>query len=245
MRLFVLTFTFAAFAFNSYAEVPVRKIAELEPIVPAIQQPKPDFEAGGFRVDMPAEKIKEHLIANRYTNTLRLMGKSTASVDFKPLATDEYDSQLNLFKVSDDKSKKEIIVLKLLPGRGGLYSINQQVVFQYQVGQTHRTRREVETAIIAKYGRPPTMVEKPAKTGVEPSNAHILGLSCFETEAAAMTSLDTCDVQRAHTNGYSYDIEVDERGNVVSYEVEYDASDYEKSYMEALYDKMYSIIRND
>jgi hypothetical protein len=245
MGLFILTMACATLAGNSHAEVPIRTIAELEPIAPAIARFKPDFEAGGFRVDMPDGKIRQQAVANGYTNTLRFTGKSAASIDDNSLATDEYDTRLDFSKISQEKSQKETIVLELLPGQGGLSSVRQHVEFRYREGQGHRTREEVEAEMIAKYGKPQVSAVKAAESGTKSSNAHVMGFYCYDAKGSALATPDECDSEKAHADGYSYDIEVDERGDVVSYDVEYDDSSYQQSYMDALFAKMHSLIRSD
>lgn len=135
MRPLILTTAFAAGAWSAQAEDVVRKIAELEPVIPAIKRSKPDFETGGFRVDMPASKIVERLIVNGFTSTLRLTSKSGAGIDGRYFVTDEYDEEIAAFKESEEKSSKETLLLKFLPGQGGLAFIRRRVEFQYRVWQ--------------------------------------------------------------------------------------------------------------
>lgn len=245
MRLSVLTMAFATIAWGSQAEDNVRKVAELEPVTPAIKRLKPDFETGGFRVDMPASKIVEQLIANGFTSTLRLTGKRGAGVDGRYFMTDEYDQEIAAFKESEEKSSKETLSLKFLPGQGGLSFISRRVEFRYRIWQPELKRGEVEAALTAKFGKPVVTVEKAANKAAKSPNSHVLGLYCFEAEGTATIAPGECDIEKARTDGYSYDIEVDERGNVVAFEVAYDASSYAKSYEDALSDKMQLLLQND
>lgn len=245
MRPLILTMAFAAVAWSSQAEDVVRKIAELEPIIPAIKRLKSDFETGGFRVDMPASKIVERLTANGFTSTLRLTGKSGAGIDGRYFMTDSYDQEIAAFKESEEKSSKEMLRLKLLPGQGGLAFISRRVEFQYRVWQPQLKRTEVEAALTAKFGKPVAIVETAADKAAKSPNAHVLGLYCFDAEGTATTAPGECDIEKARTDGYSYDIEVDENGDVVAFEVAYDASSYAKSYKDALYDKMKALLESD
>jgi hypothetical protein len=245
MRLLIPTMAFAAVAWSSQAEDVIRKIAELEPVTPAIKRLKPDFETGGFRVDMPASKIVERLTANGFTSTRRLWSKNGAGVDGRYFTTDKYDVEIAAFKESEEKSSKETLLLKFLPGQGGLSFISRRVEFQYRVWQPQLKRTEVEAALTAKFGKPVAIVEKAADKAAKSPNSHVLGLYCFGTEGTATIAPGECDVEKARTDGYSFDIEVDESGDVVAFEVAYDASSYAKSYKDALYDKMKALLQND
>lgn len=245
MRLFILTMAFTTVAWGSQAEDVIRKIAELEPIIPAIKRLKPDFETGGFRVDMPASKIVERLTANGFTSTRRLWSQNGAGTDGRYFTTDKYDQEIAAFKESEEKSSKETLLLRFLPGQGGLSFISRRVEYQYRVWQPHLTRREVEAALTAKFGKPVAIVEKAADKAANSPNAHVLGLYCFEPEGTATIAPGACDIEKARIDGYSYDIEVDEGGEVVSFEVAYDATSYAKSYKDALYDKMKALLQDD
>lgn len=223
----------------------IRKISELEPIAPAMTRLKPDFETGGIRVDMPASEVMDQLKKSGFTMTLRFLSKHGAGIDGKYFETENFDARISVVKVSNDKSRKEMLDLNFLPGQGGLSSLSRHVEFFNQAGQTPLKRSELEADMMAKYGLPTLFVQKLPNKARNSPNTHVMGLYCFQAEGTAMIAAADCDLERARKDGYFYDMEVDEGGNVVSLEVNYDASSYAKSYNEALYDKMESLIRND
>jgi len=242
---FVFAMAFGAIASTAEAGDVIRKISELEPITPAMTRLKPDFETGGIRVDTPASEIMERLRTSGFTMTLRFQGKHVAGIDNKRFETEDFDARIIVFKISDDKSRKEVFDLNFLPGQGGLSSLNRHVEFFNQPGQTPLKRSELEAEMMAKYGLPTVFHEELANKARNSPNAHVMGLYCLQAEGNEMIAAADCDVERARKDGYFYDMEVDERGNVVSLDVNYDASSYAASYDEALSRKMHSLIEND
>jgi hypothetical protein len=242
---FILTMALGAIASTAQAGNIMRKISELEPITPAMTRLKPDFETGGVRVDMPASEIMERLRTSGFTMTLRFLSRHGAGIDNKYFETEDFDARISVVKMSDDKSRREVLDLNFLPGQGGLSSLSRHVEFFNQPGRTPLKRRDLEADLQAKYGLPTVFHEKFANKARKSPNAHVMGLYCFEAEGTEMIAAADCDLEKAHKDGYFYDMEVDERGDVVSLDVNYDASSYAKSYDEALYDKMKSLIEND
>jgi hypothetical protein len=244
-RPFIFIMAFGAIVSAAQAGVVIRKISELEPITPAMTRLKPDFETGGVRVEMPASEIAERLRTGGFAMTLRFLGKRVAGIDNKRFETEEFDERIIVVKTSDDKSRKEVLDLNFLPGQGGVSSLKRHVEFFNQVGQVPMKRSALEAEMMAKYGLPTLFVEKFANKARNSPNAHVMGLYCFQAEGTEMIAATDCDLEKASKDGYFYDMEVDERGNVVSLDVNYDASSYAKSYDDALYAKMHSLIEND
>lgn len=245
MRPFILTMSLATVGSTAQAGDVVRKISELEPITPAMTRLKPDFETGGIRVDMPASEIMERLRTSGFTVTLRFLSKHVAGVNDKRFETEDFDARISVVKISKDKSRKEALDLNLLPGQGGLSSLNRHVEYFTQAGRKTLKRSELEAELTAKYGLPTVFHEKLANKARKSPNAHVLGLYCFHADGTEIISAADCDLEKARMDGYFYDMEVDEHGNVVALDVNYDASSYAKSYDDALYAKMHSLIEND
>lgn len=245
LRSVIFAMAIGAIASAAQAGAIIRKIAELEPITPELTRLKPDFETGGIRVDMPASEIMERLRKSGFTMTLRFLSRHGAGIDNKYFETEDFDARISVVKVSEDKSRKEVLDLNFLPGQGGLSSLNRHVAFFNQPGQTPLKRSELEADLTTKYGLPTVFHEERANKARKSPNAHVMGLYCFQAEGTEMIAAADCDLERARKDGYFYDMEVDEHGNVVSLDLNYDASSYAKSYDEALYDKMKSLIEND
>ena len=240
---FILALGLSALSCMAHAEDVVRRFTDLEPIAPALERISPAFETGVLRVDMPASQVMDRLKAEGFTLTLRHWSKRGAGVDGRYFLTEAYDQEIAALKESDEKSSKETVRVTFLPGQGGVSALTRRVEFQYRVWQPRLTQQQVETALTNKFGGPVLRVEQRQNKTSE--NAHILGLYCFDGQRAAMLSAEKCGIEQARKDGYSYDIEINQDGEVVAFQVTYDASSYAESYDAAVHDRMDALLREN